>query len=253
MEVALCWWILHYECCISGLFLFRALYQLQFSEGASRHFQYVKKMHVRNCCAPHGCGLHPVCIYVAAAPLWLSVYVRLHACVGPRVICAWCTWVFSSGPCRRNCWRGAFNSVSLWTSGGWRWCVCVLLMCVCCESLIKYFACKDSEHSLNGASESSGSPSPVSEAGSWVVRLCGRFGILPPRPLLPHIWICHDSNLFSILEMSLLASINNRKHCCQWNDAQKVESAWLKSSRSSANVMLHQPPPLFFFFFLRLK
>lgn len=54
--------------------------------GASRHFQYVKKMHVRNCCAPHGCGLHPVCIYVAAAPLWLSVYVRLHACVGPRVI-----------------------------------------------------------------------------------------------------------------------------------------------------------------------
>lgn len=44
--------------------------------------------------------------------------------------------------------------------------VCVLLICVCCESLIKYFACKDSEHSLNGASESSGSPSPVSEAGS---------------------------------------------------------------------------------------
>lgn len=28
-------------------------------------------------------------------------------------------------------------------------CVCVL-MCVCCESLIKYFACRDPEHSLKG-------------------------------------------------------------------------------------------------------
>lgn len=44
-------------------------------------------------------------------------------------------------------------------------------MCVCCESLIKYFACRNLEHTLCRASEPCVSPSFMRKAVSWMVSI----------------------------------------------------------------------------------
>lgn len=96
---------------------------------------------------------------------------------------------------------------------GNRVCMCVrtsqrVLMCVCCESLIKYFACINLEHSLNGASNSGIVPplwaKQPPEWSASVADLAFYLSALPPSD----IWIFHDSNLFLLFEMWFLAAIN---------------------------------------------
>lgn len=106
-------------------------------------------MHGGNGCAPHGCGLYPVCVSVAAATLYVLLWVCV--CVFVHVfLCAWWTSALGlvtgiAGGVRliQFCYGSVENGSCVTVCAHMTLCV---FMCVCCESLIKYFACRDSEH-----------------------------------------------------------------------------------------------------------
>lgn len=127
-------------------------------------------MHGRNGCAPHGCGLYPVSVaslslsltrsllFLYACKLHIDVSLQMYGvlqilALGPVTRIAKVVYLilFHYGPLENGGRVCIHERVSL----------CVL-MSVCRESLIKYFACRNLERSLSGASNSAVSPSPVS-------------------------------------------------------------------------------------------
>lgn len=94
-----------------------------------------------------------------------------------------------------------------------------VFMCVCRVSLIKYFACSDSEPSLNGASNSIISPSSGSLAASWVVDFCVDLGILPLVPFRQTFEFAMIQTLFYFWDVAP-GSHKQRTAMWQWARAQ---------------------------------